>query len=315
MHCCETKYGKLTRTRESLRTIALICGTLYTSFSSSAESIEQSGEQEFRTDGALSAIVDASGPKYVELRSELIQHRPDGLRNDLEAVATSGGTSAARMVARILLRWLDAGSECEAYHAAFDTWIRSSYGTVSGSPSERAISGSCLRDAAEHYGHEVLMLERLFKYEDAPHVKIGVIDALGKAGALESLEALVGLMAKTSDSGIQGACVTAVGRLSGKFHDTRAVKDLVSLYRSVPKSRGTGAPEEILQRMPPGFQANVILALSKMRGPEALAALDQLRATETDPVLLERLSNARRDVQERLERNRADKDTDENPGG
>ncbi|UCC32303.1 MAG: hypothetical protein JSU86_08475, partial [Phycisphaerales bacterium] len=82
-----------------------------------------------------------------------------------------------------------------------------------------------------------------------------------------------------------------------------------------PKSRGTGAPEEILQRMPPGFQANVILALRKMRGPEALAALDQLHATETDPVLLERLANARREVQERLERDKADKDTDENTGG
>ncbi|UCC31570.1 MAG: hypothetical protein JSU86_04685, partial [Phycisphaerales bacterium] len=181
MRRCETEYGRQRRAREGLRMIVLVCGTLCTSFFSAAQSIERSGKQEFRLEGALFAIVEASGPKYVELRSELIQHRPDGLRNDLEAVATSGGTSAARMVARILLRWLDAGSECEAYHAAFDTWIRSSYGTVSGSPSERAISGSCLRDAAEHYGHEVLMLERLFKYEDAPHVKIGIIDALGKA--------------------------------------------------------------------------------------------------------------------------------------
>ncbi|UCC31956.1 MAG: HEAT repeat domain-containing protein, partial [Phycisphaerales bacterium] len=162
---------------------------------------------------------------------------------------------------------------------------------------------------------EALILERLLKYEDPSDFRQAIAGALGTIGTQQALDALITLMHTTTDSGIRGACVTAVGRLSGKFHDTRAVKDLVSLYRSVPKSRGTGAPEEILQRMPPGFQANVILALSKMSGPEALAALDELHAAENDPVLLERLANARRDVQERLERNKADKDTDENAGG
>ena len=144
------------------------------------------------------------------------------------------------------------------------------------------------------------MLERLFKYDnDPPDFTQAVVQALGKIGTEQSLDPLIWLM--KSPQGPCAECPLAVGKLSKRLGDVRAVPDLVDLYRTRPRKYGTGFPEEVLRAMPPWPQRRIASALRTIGGEEALRALEELHADETHVALKAQLERSITLVRERME--------------
>lgn len=240
-----------------------------------------------------------AGPDYIDARDELLALGSERLQRALEVLRTDDADWAQKLMRKILLRWVEDASECQDYHRNFKVWIKHSYRTVSGKPSVASIGGFCHRDATTHGDRESLLLERLFKYDDPPHVKVGILRVLRKVATEDSLNPLIALM--KSPEGPSAQCAMSVGDISRRLGDRRAVPVLLELYRTRPRGHGTGLPEEELRALPPGPQVGLLLALRTIGGEEALRALEELQRDETHFVLSEQLTDAITSVRSRLD--------------
>ncbi|UCC31569.1 MAG: HEAT repeat domain-containing protein [Phycisphaerales bacterium] len=247
----------------------------------------------------LSDCAAAKGADYIRVRDELCSLGEKRLREGLKPSTLQTLEWSQRLTLSIILSWTANRQECEQYHDTFNKWIRSSYATVSGKPSVRSISGFCVRDVRQGNNHELLMLERLFKYDDSPHVKQGIVRALGGIGTEQSLDALIWLM--KSPQGLCAEGATSVGNISRRLGDRRAVPDLVELYRTRPRRYGTGFPDEVLRALPPWPQVALASALRTIGGEEGLRALEELHRDETHIALKEQLERSITLVRERME--------------
>ena len=241
----------------------------------------------------LTSCIQAKGDEYFRARAGLLGLGEAELRAALAEEHLTYMQWNARLVGGIIRAWTEDAGACKAFHELFDACIRSSYGTQTGDPSARRITGCCVREWDKGHHPEMLILERLFKYEDPPHVKEGIIIALGAKGSVQSLSALRGLMSSTDDIDLSFHCVLAVGKLCRKLRDAAPVPDLVHLYKTTERPSMENVPEELKGKVPPPFQRQVVSALRQMASAEALQALDDLNETETDRVLLQIIDDAR----------------------
>lgn len=251
---------------------------------------------------ALQKCVDASGREYLGAREEVLRWDRESLQAALAETAWSSGAWERSLVTSALRLRLQRPDQCANFDATIERWIETSRTShVPNHPVSAPVGGFCTRALNETPELEAIVLERLFKYDDAVHVKIGIIDALGRVGTLHSVEALVSLMKSDEHPSYSGICAMGAAKISQRVGDTRVVGDIVTVYAKRVPVRGTGLPEEQLRRMPPWPHVEFILALRHLGGAEALKALNELRRTETDPVLVESLDNAKRSVQKRLD--------------
>ena len=241
----------------------------------------------------LALCIRETGSEYVDAREALLGLGEAKLRVALAKERLIHMQWNARLVAGIMRGWAENPDACNNFHTMFDACIRSSYATQTGRPSERRITGCCVREWDKGAEPEMLILERLFKYEDPPHVKEGIIIALGAKGSIESLSAVRWLMISTEDVDLSFHCVRAVGKLSRKFSDATVVPDLVRLYRTIERPSMKDVPRELKGKVPPPFQRQVVSALRQIESAESLRALDDLQRTETDHVLVSIIEDAR----------------------
>ncbi len=254
------------------------------------------------------ACLDAGHERYLEARAELLdtlkhaQRRPEGL----SGVADNW---KGRVVQGAIAYRLEHPVDSESFDARIEAIIAKSWHSiVQGKPVSEPVGDECVRQMRKHPEVETLVLERLFKYNEPPHVNSGIISALGAMGTEQSLGPLLELMKADEHPSYSGVCAMAAAKISRRLGDTRAVRDIVTVYGKRPRSRGKGLPEEELQRMPPWPHVNFILALSHIGGKEVVKALEELQAAEADPVLIERLEETTQRVRKRLESQQQEKD-------
>ena len=257
---------------------------------------------------SLLVLGSATGSQYTELRDSLLTEGAAQLETAIRMNASRGVDWSVRLSSAIVLRWSKNPEECGAFHEWFEKVLKSSYGTVSGKPSSRAVAGLCGRHWREDHDDELLLLERLYKYKDPPHARSGIITVLGIMGTERSLGPLLELMKSDEHPSYSGVCAMAAAKISRRLGDTRAVRDIVTVYGKRQRLRGKGLPEEELQKMPPWPHVDFILALSHIGGKEAVKALEELQGAEADPVLIERLEETTQRVRERLESRQQEKD-------
>ncbi len=201
----------------------------------------------------LALCIRETGDEYFGAREALLGLGEAKLRVALGEEHLTHMQWNARLVGRIIRAWSEDPGACNAFHKLFDACIRSSYGTQTGDPSERRITGCCVREWDKGSDPEMLILERLFKYKDPPHVKEGIIIALGSKGSVRSLSALRGLMNSTEEIDLRFHCVLAVGKLCRKFSDAAAVPDLLHLYRTTERPSMEDVPKELKVLLPKSY--------------------------------------------------------------
>lgn len=259
------------------------------------------------TDSEMTALlrecVESSGPRYMEARDELLSGDRDRVVAIVRRPVWRNGNWKETLVANIVGVRVEYQAKCDDFERKLERFIEDSWtkAIIPNTPVSGPIKNFCVRSVEDAKELEAMVLERLFKYDDPPHVKHGLARALGAVGTEASLQALISLMNSTEDGSLCAHSAMSVAGISGRLGDTRAVPKLVELYRTRPRTRGTGLPEEVLRDIPPGFQATAISALRHIGGKEALLALQELRVNECDPALVKALDKAQQRVRGRLE--------------
>ncbi|UCC31954.1 MAG: hypothetical protein JSU86_06680 [Phycisphaerales bacterium] len=265
------------------------------------ENAPQTRTENAETRRLLEAFIHASGPDYLDVRDRLASMGPKALSVASEPSPPNNAAEwNSRLSYKVLALWVANAPRCREFHNTLEVWYRRSYNTASGKPSEGRITWWCRKQGAANPDYETLMLERLFKYHDDPHVQVGIVKALGAVGTEVSLDPLIALM--NSTDGPCAQCAASVANISRRLGDTRAVRDLLKCYRTRPRRYGTGFPEEVLRALPPWPQVALASALRTIGGEEALQGLQELREKETHPALRQQLEDAIMDLRERLER-------------
>lgn len=195
-----------------------------------------------------------------------------------------------RLTRQILALWIADSARCLKFHEELDYWCKRSYQTHSGNPDPGPITSWCRKEGASNPDHETLMLERLLKYDDEPHVRRGILNALGYDGTAQCLDPLIAMM--NPPEGVCEDCIWCVARVSARLGESRAIPNLVEMYRTRPRESDTELPEELLRAMAPWPQRGIISAIDNIGGAEALRALQDLRADETHAVLIMHLEIA-----------------------
>lgn len=193
---------------------------------------------------SLEECINASGREYTDARELWLRGDADHLQRVLAEPKWSSGPWGRVLVVRAIRIRLERPEECAGFDAMFERWIKRSM-TMSikqNSPVSAVIGDFCLETMSKDPKFEPVILERLLKYDDLPHVKQGIVRALGALGTEESLEPLLGLLRSHRPGIPVGRCARAIARISLRIGDTRAVRRHRSaIQTAAPKARDGAA--------------------------------------------------------------------------